>query len=260
MVKALREKSGMPMMKCQKALVATNGDLEAAFDLLRKEGGATAEKKAGRATGEGLVVIAIADDKLSAAMVEVRCETDFCARNEVFGEMVAKVAQMALKCPAGNVVATDEIKAAVQGTLQKIGENMSFARGVKIAAPRIGSYPHHNKKVGVLLGVEGEVTDDVLADVCMHIAFADPVGISVDDIPADIVAREKELAKQQAIESGKPADIAEKMVTGKMRKFLEERALIEQLIAREDKYGKKKVKEVLGGAKVLAFARFAVGA
>ncbi|MFB3891252.1 MAG: translation elongation factor Ts [Phycisphaerae bacterium] len=259
MVKALREKTGLPMMACKKALEKANGDPQAASDILRKEMGAAAEKKSGRATGEGLIGIAQSPDRTSAAMVEVRCETDFCARNDVFGAMVAELAGMALNAGDGKVEATPAITAAVQSALQKIGENMSYARGIRISAPRIGAYLHHNKKVGVLIGVEGEVTDEVLSDLCMHVAFADPMGIVVEDIPADIVEKEKQIAKEQAIASGKPADIAEKMVAGKIRKFLEERALVEQLIAREDKYGKKKVKDILGKAKVKAFARFAVG-
>ena len=146
---------------------------------------------------------------------------------------------------------------AVQAALAKIGENMSYARGVKIEAPRVGAYLHHNKKVGVLVGVDGEVSDETLNDLCMHIAFTDPMGIRPEDIPAALVEKEKEFARQEAIDSGKPPEIAEKMVQGKMRKFLAERALLEQDFVRDDK---KKVKDVLGGLKVKAFARFAVGA
>jgi elongation factor Ts len=259
MVKALREDTSQGMMECRKALVEANGDMQLAKDLLRKRGMVTAEKKASRAVSEGLVAILSSSDRKSAAMVEIRCETDFCARNDVFVQMVNDVTNMAAKAPEGKIAATPEITAAVQGALQKIGENMSYARGVKIVAPRIGTYMHHNKKVGVLVGVEGEATDEVLADLCMHIAFADPMGISMDDVPADLVEKEKQIAKEAAIASGKPAEIAEKMVMGKIRKFMEERALNEQLHSREDKYGKKKVKEVLGAAKIKAFARFAVG-
>jgi elongation factor Ts len=259
-VRALREETGLGMMECKKALDEAKGDMNAARDILRKKMGAAMDKKAGRATGEGLIGIAFSADRKSAAMVEVRCETDFCARNDVFSGMVSDVAQLALKAAAGKVEATADITTAVGAALQKIGENMSYARGVKLSAPRIGSYLHHNKKVGVLVGIDGEVTDEVLTDLCMHIAFADPMGVTVNDIPADLVAKEKEIAKAQAIESGKPADIAEKMVAGKIRKFMEERALIEQLHSREDKYGKKPIKEILGKAKVTGFARFAVGA
>ena len=189
-------------------------------------------------------------------MIEIRCETDFCARNDVFGSMVAKVADMALAGAVGKVEASAQIKDAVQGVLAKIGENMSFARGVKIAASRIGTYLHHNKKVGVMVGIEGEVSDEVLADLCMHIAFANPLAISTADVPAELVAKEQKFAQEQAAESGKPANIVEKMVSGKVAKFLAENALLEQPFVKDDK---KKVKDILGAAKITAFARFAVG-
>jgi len=255
-VKALREKTGQGMMECKKALQETNGDMEAASDLLRKKGLVTAEKKADRETSEGLVGIRVAEDASAGTMVEVHCETDFCARNEVFQAMVADVVSMADQAGPGCVEATDAINETVQAALAKIGENMSYARGIKIAAPRVGTYLHHNRKVGVIVGVDGDASDETLADLCMHIAFADPVGITVDDIPEDVVEKEKKFATQQAIDSGKPPEIAEKIVVGKMRKFLSERALLEQPFVRDDK---KKVKDVLGGATVTAFARFAVG-
>jgi len=255
-VKALREKTGQGMMDCKKALQETNGDMEAAHDLLRKKGAAMAEKKAARETKEGLVAIETAGDGKSAAMVEVQCETDFCARNDVFKQMVADLSAVAMKAGAGDVAETDEIIQCVQGALSKIGENMKFVRGIKIAAGRIGTYLHHNGKVGVIVGVDGEVSDETLSDLCMHIAFADPMGIAAEDIPAAVIEKERKFATEQAIESGKPADIAEKMVAGKMRKFVEGLALIEQPFVRDDK---KKVKQILGDAKVTAFARYSVG-
>ncbi|HQL75776.1 MAG: Elongation factor Ts [Planctomycetes bacterium ADurb.Bin126] len=256
-VKALREETGQGMMECKKALQESNGDVEAARDILRKKGLATAEKKAARVTKEGRVAIAATADKSGAAMVEIQCETDFCARNEVFQEMVQVVARLAADAPAGTIEPTPAIKDAVQDALSKIGENMSFARGVKVVAPRIGAYIHHNGKVGVLVGVEGEISDEVLSDLCMHIAFADPMGITMQDVPADLVEKERAFAREQAAESGKPADIVEKMVTGKINKFLAERALLEQPFVRDDK---KKVKDIVGKAKVLTFARYSVGA
>jgi len=255
-VKALRELTGQGMMECKKALQESGGDVEAAKDLLRKKGLTTAEKKAGRATGEGLVAITANADRTSAAMVEVRCETDFCARNEVFRAMVAKVAELASACGEGPIEPTSQMKQAVQGALAKIGENMHCARAVKISAPRIGSYVHHNGKVGVVVGVAGEISDQTLADLCMHIAFADPIGITTKDIPEKLVAKEREIAREQALASGKPANIAEKIVEGKVAKFLAANALLEQPFIRDDK---KKVKDILGGAQVKAFARFTVG-
>ena len=256
MVKALREETGQGMMDCKKALQDTGGDVDAARDILRKKGAAMADKKAQRETSEGLVAIRVSDDGHAATMVKVHCETDFCARNEVFREMVEAIVGLAADAPAGKIGANDAITGALQGALAKIGENMSYADGVKIEAPRLGTYLHHNKKVGVVVGVDGEASDETLADLCMHIAFADPMGITVDDIPADVVEKEKKFATEQAIESGKPPEIAEKMVAGKMRKFLAGKALVEQPFVRDDK---KTVKDILGGATVTAFARFAVG-
>jgi len=256
MVKALREQTGQGMMDCKKALQEAGGDIEAARDILRKKGLVTAETKAGRATAEGLVAIRVSPDGTSAAMVEIQCETDFCARNDVFRQMADDVAAMALACGDGPVEATEAMKEAVVAALSKIGENMSYARGVKISAPRIGTYVHHNRKVGVVVGLAGEISDEALADLCMHVAFADPMGITKDDVPADLVEKEKKLAREQALESGKPPQIVEKIVSGKVSKFLSSHALIEQQFVRDDK---KKVKNVLGGATVQAFARFAVG-
>jgi len=255
-VRALREATGQGMMECKKALQETKGDIEAAKDLLRKKGLVTAEKKAGRATGEGLIAVSMNAEKTSAAMVEVRCETDFCARNEVFRAMVKKVADLAAAGASGAVEPTAAMKQAVQDALAKIGENMSVAKAIKISAPRVGAYIHHNGKVGVLVGVEGEISDATLADLCMHIAFADPIGITTADVPAKLVDKEREIAKDQAAASGKPANIVEKMVEGKVAKFLAANALLEQPFIRDDK---KKVKNILGAAKVKAFARFAVG-
>ena len=253
-VKALREVTGQGMMECKKALAEAGGDIEAAVDLLRKKGLMKAEKKAARQTVEGLV--AVHADAGSAAMVEVVCETDFCARNDEFKAMVGQVAALAAGGPDGSVEATDEINQAVQDCFAKISENMRYSRGVKISAATVGHYVHHNGKVGVLVGVEGEIAPETLNDLCMHIAFADPLAITTDEVPAEIVERERRLAAEQAAENRKPAEIVEKIVQGKVRKFLAANALLEQPFVKDDK---KKVKQVLGPAKVTAFARLAVG-
>ena len=256
MVKTLREETGLGMMDCKKALDETAGDMEAAKDLLRKKGMTTAEKKAGRATSEGMVAIRVNAEKTSAAMVMVRCETDFCARNDVFKQMVGEIADEAMKAADGAIPASPRVTERVQAALAKIGENMSYGKGIKLSAGRVGTYVHHNGKVGVLIAVDGPVEDAVLADLCMHIAFADPLAVSKNDVPAELIAKEREIATAQAAESGKPANIIEKMVEGKVNKFLEANALIEQPFVRDDK---KKVKDILGAATVRAFARFDVG-
>ncbi|MDP6634812.1 MAG: translation elongation factor Ts [Phycisphaerae bacterium] len=253
MVKALRDETGLGMMECKKALTENGGDVEKAKDALRAKGLATAEKRSSRDTKEGVVLISTTESQ--ATMVEVVCETDFCARNEEFQAMANDVLTLAAQADEGDIQATDEISARVQTTLAMIGENMSFSRGVKICADKIGTYAHHNGKVGVLVGVQGDLDEETLTGLCMHIAFADPIGITGDDVPEDLVAKEKQIAMQQALESGKNEEIAEKMVVGKLRKFIASKALLEQAYVRDDK---KQVKEILGDASIKAFARFAI--
>lgn len=242
-------------MECKKALTEADGDIEAAVEILRKKGLLAAETKASRATKEGLV--AVCQTQGSAAMVEVVCETDFCARNDTFQEMVRRVAELAAGSEGdGAVEANEQINAAVQECLAKIGENMSYSRGAKVSAPTVGHYIHHNNKVGVVAGIEGEIDAETLRDLCMHIAFADPMGVTTDDIPADIVERERRIASEQAAATGKPPQVIEKIVAGKLQKFLAANALLEQAFVKDEE---KKVKQILGQAKVTAFARFAVG-
>ena len=255
MVRTLREETGQGMMDCKKALTEANGDVEVAVEILRKRGMAAAETKAARKAVEGLIAIKQIGD--SAVMVEVVCETDFCAHNDEFTSMVAEVASLAAGAGKdGDIQATDEMTACVQACFNKIGENMRYTRGARISSPKIGTYVHHNGKVGVMVGLDGEIDDQTLSDICMHIAFADPLGLTTDDVPADLVEKEKKIAVEQAIESGKPKEIAEKMVAGKMSKFIASKALLEQPFVRDDK---KKVKEILGSAKITSFVRFQVG-
>ena len=256
MVKALREDTGQGMMECKKALAETRGDMQAAKDLLRARGLMKADKKSARATGEGLIEIVVAPGATSGTMVEVSCETDFCARNDVFRATVGEVARMAAQAAPGPVAATGSINARVQQAFAQIGENMKYVRGVKLAGEQVGGYKHHNAKVGVLVALKGRLEPTLLSELCMHIAFHRPMGIRAEDIPADVIEHEQAVAKAQAIEQGKPEAIAEKMVVGKVRKFCEENCLLEQKFIKDEE---KTVKQVLGAAQVLAFARFEVG-
>jgi len=256
MVKALREETGQGMMECKKALGETNGDIEAAKDWLRARGMVKAQGKSSRAATEGLVEILIDGGGRSATMVEVACETDFCARNDVFRAAVAQVAKMAAAGPAGEVDPSSQITATVQQAFEKIGENMHFVRGVKLEGEQAGGYKHHNNKVGVLVALGGRVEPTLLSELCMHVAFHAPMGIRAEDIPAAVIEREKAVAKAQAIEQGKPEAIAEKMVIGKIRKFREQNCLLEQPFIKDEQ---RTVKQVLGGVQVLAFARYEVG-
>ena len=256
LVKKLREETGQGMMECKKALAETRGDIQAAKDLLRARGLVKAEKKAARAASEGLVEIVIHPGATSGTMVEVNCETDFTARNEVFRAMVAEVARMSAQAATGPVNVTGSITARVQQAFEKIGENMKYVRGIKLAGEQVGGYKHHNGKVGVLVALKGKLEPTLLSELCMHIAFHRPMGIRTEDIPADVLEHEKAVAKAQAIEQGKPEAIAEKMVIGKVRKFCEENCLLEQKFIKDEE---KSVKQVIGNAQILAFARFELG-
>ena len=254
MVKELREATGIGMGDCRKALMETDGDLQLAKDNLRARGLAKAEKKSGRSTKEGLLAINTTDT--TATIVEVVCETDFCAKGEGFIAMVNTVLGLADAQPVGEIQTTDKITACVQASFVTIGENMKFSRGVKIEGPCIGSYIHHNNKVAVIVALDKPADAEAISGLCQHITFSNPMGIVIEDIPAELIAKEKEIAIQQAVEQGKPQEIAEKMVEGKIRKFVAENALMEQKYIRDES---QTIKQMLGGATVTAFARYAVG-
>jgi elongation factor Ts len=254
MVKELREATGIGMGDCRKALVETDGDLQLAKDNLRARGLAKAEKKSGRATKEGR--LAITTTETTATIIEVVCETDFCAKGEGFVAMVDSVLGMVDAQPVGEAQSTDEITAAVQEAFATIGENMKFTRGVKIEGACIGTYIHHNNKVGVIVALDKEAPAEALSGLCQHITFSNPMGIVAEDIPAELIEKEKEIAIQQAMEQGKPQEIAEKMVVGKIRKYVADNALMEQKFIRDET---QTIKQMLGGATVVAFARYAIG-
>lgn len=259
-VMALRNKTGLSMMECKRALQEANGDPEAAELNLRKKLKGKMEGRTERAAGEGRIAIAVAPDGKSAAMIEVRAETDFTAKNEKFRAVCQKIAEMALQGGFGAVTANDEATALVDDLRISTGENVSFARGFKVGGSNmtIGSYLHHDGKTGVLLEAEGDVSRETLNQICMHIAAAHPtpLGVSPEEIPAEVVEKEKRFRTEQAMESGKPREIAEKIVEGGMRKFYEEVALIEQPFVIDPS---KKVKEMIGAGKLLSFQRWQVG-
>jgi len=259
-VMALRAATGLGMMDCKEALAATDGDIQAAEDYLRKKLKGKMEKRTDRAAGEGRIALAV-DDK-GAAIVELRAETDFTAKNESFLQAAGEIAQMALGQPAGVIEPTDEMAAKVDNVRITTGENASIARVEKLdrgAGGTFGTYIHHDGKTGVLVQAEGDVSEDTLKDIAMHVAAAvpRPQGVTADDIPDSIKEREKKFAIEQAMESGKPKDIAEKIVEGKMRKLFEELALAEQPFVKDPG---TKVKDLLpGGAKLVAFRRWQLG-
>jgi elongation factor Ts len=266
LVKELRERTGSGMMECKKALTETGGDIEAAVELMRKAGLAKADKKAGRVAAEGMISAAISDDGTRGALVEVNCETDFVAKGDDFAAFSGEIAKVVLaKQPASVEILADlplssgvSVEETRRNLIAKLGENITVRRCAVLsnAAGRIAAYLHGNR-IGVLVAVEGG--DEVLAkDLAMHVAASKPVALGPDDVSADLIAKEKEIYRAQAAESGKPAEIVEKMVSGRVNKFLKEVTLLGQpFVKNTDVSVEQLLKD--NGAKVAAFVRFEVG-
>jgi elongation factor Ts len=226
MVKELRERTGAGMMECKKALVETDGDMDSAIEFLRKSGLAQADKKSARIAAEGKIVLASNDSQTEAVMVEVNCETDFVAKDDNFNSFAAAVANNALALDSNDVSALMEtthdgstIEQARQVLVAKIGENVQVRRIVRTATDGLlGSYVHGGR-IGVTVNLSGGNVE-LARDLAMHVAALNPEFVSVDDVPAAILQREKDFLISQAAESGKPPEIIEKMVEGRLRKHL----------------------------------------
>jgi len=262
-VMSLRNKTGLAMMECKKALNEAGGDAEKAEALLRKKLKGKMETRTDRVAGEGRIGVAVSGDGADAAIVELKAETDFTAKNEKFIEATGALAKLALAADAGVSSPTEEMTAIVDDLRITTGENISLGRIEKLTtggtSGTYGRYVHHDGKTGVLIQAQGEVGDETMKQIAMHIAAAmpRPLGLSADDIPSDMVEREKKFRVEQAMESGKPQEIAEKMVEGGMRKFFEEVALLEQDFVMDSS---KKIKDLVGsGGSLRAFRRWQVG-
>jgi elongation factor Ts len=259
-VMSLRNRTGLGMMECKKALVETGGDVEAAEEHLRKVYKGKMEKRLDRAAGEGRIAIKVADDGSAAAIIELKAETDFTAKNDNFIACAQTCADEAMKAGFGPVSANETMEAAIDKIRAQTGENISLGRAEKIdgAGVSFGSYVHHDGKTGVLLVIEGDLSDEVAKQVCMHVTAAvpRPAGVTPDDVPAEVVEKERKFRIDQAVESGKPQEIAEKMVEGGMKKFFAEVALLEQKFIMDPS---KTVKELIGGATIKSFYRWEVG-
>ncbi|MGD9020238.1 MAG: translation elongation factor Ts [Lysobacterales bacterium] len=264
MVKDLRERTGVGMMECKKALVEAGGDMDAAAELLRKIGLAQADKKASRIAAEGKVVLATNDDSSEAVLVEINCETDFVAKDAGFQAFANKVAGQALEMATTDVEAVmaaevdgESLEVARQNLITKIGENIQVRRAFRIASDdTIGAYIHGGH-IGVMVEVEGG-DEEVAHDVAMHIAAMNPSYVDVDDVPADVLEKEKRFLVSQAEDSGKPADIIEKMVAGRMRKHLSTITLLGQDFVKDGDITVAKLLQQKG-AKVKGFTRVVVG-
>lgn len=265
MVKELRERTGSGMMECKKALTEANGDMEAAIEHMRKSGLAKADKKAGRVAAEGCVCVKLSGDGKTAALVEINSETDFVAKaddfvkfandvaNAILGADVASLEDvMALSLDGGGV---DEVRRAL---ISKLGENISVRRCERYSAASgtLASYAH-GSRIGVLVEVQGG-SAELGRDIAMHIAASKPVCVDESGVPAELVAKEKEIFSAQALESGKPAEIVEKMVQGRINKFLGEITLVGQpFVKNPDQTVGQLLKEQ--SASALRFVRYEVG-
>ncbi len=266
-VKELRERTGSGMMECKKALVEANGDIDAAADAMRKAGLAKADKKASRIAAEGLVVIQPSPDGKQTAMVEINSETDFVSKGDDFKGFATAVAQQVLAGKPKDLESLLEmplkagdpasVNAARQALVAKIGENIAVRRFVRYETQGVLGAYLHGSRIGVLVELQGG--DAALAkDIAMHVAANKPVCVAGADVPVELVAKEREIFTAQAAESGKPAAIIEKMVEGRIKKFLAEVALLGQPFVKNPDITMEKLLQERS-AKVIRFQRFEVG-
>ena len=280
-VQELRQRTGAGMMECKKALEETKGNMDSAIDLLRKKGIAKAEKRAGRAASEGKIVSRVSPDGKTGVLVEVNSETDFVARNEGFGKLVERIADTLMNDASTNeVVANAEgapllgkpmggstVEGAIKELSGTIGENLVIRRYVRFTTDgALGTYVHHNGKVAVLVdivGGSGEAVQQLARTVAEHVAAGVPtipVAVDRDDVPKELVDRERRIFTEQAAESGKPANIIEKMVGGRIDKFYKEVTLVDQPWVRDDSKTIRDIVAAAGaGLKIRRFARFQMG-
>ncbi|EGR4673265.1 elongation factor Ts [Vibrio parahaemolyticus] len=253
LVKELRERTGAGMMECKKALVEANADIELAIENMRKSGAAKAAKKAGNVAAEGAIIIK--EENGSAVLLEVNCQTDFVAKDGNFTAFAQEVAAAALASKATVEELQAQFEEARVALVAKIGENINIRRVQYVEGTAIASY-RHGEKIGVVVAGEGDA--ETLKHVAMHVAASKPEYVNPEDVPADVVAKEKEVQVEIAMNEGKPAEIAEKMVVGRMKKFTGEISLTGQAFIMEPK---KTVGEMLKekGASVTTFVRLEVG-
>ncbi|HSC23730.1 MAG TPA: translation elongation factor Ts [Casimicrobiaceae bacterium] len=264
-VMELRQRTGLGMMECKKALTEAEGDLAKAEEILRIKSGARASKAASRVAAEGVIGLAVGADAKTAALVEVNCETDFVAKNDEFRAFANQVAQIVMRERPADVAALlartlesgDTVEARRVALVQKIGENLSIRRFVRVAAQgRVASYVHGGR-IGVLVDYTGG-SEALGKDLAMHVAATKPVAVSREQVPADVVEKERNIARARAGESGKPANIVEKMVEGAVAKFLSDVTLLPQPFVKNDK---QTVADLVQGqgARVNGFVLYVVG-
>ncbi|MEC9077322.1 MAG: translation elongation factor Ts [Pseudomonadota bacterium] len=256
-VKELRERTGLGMMDCKKALVEADGDIELAIENLRKSSGMKAAKKAGRVAADGVVRVSVNGGQ--GTLLEVNSETDFVARDNNFSAFADQVIAKAESTDSTDVATLmdGDLESARSALVQKIGENITVRRIAKISASVVGTYVHSNEKIGVMIGLDGG-SEDLAKDIAMHVAAVNPMVVNPDDVDPAVIIKEKEIFAAQAENSGKPAEIIEKMIGGRIRKFLAEISLVEQpFVKNPDQTVGHLAKSA--GATVTAMVRFEVG-
>jgi len=269
-IKTLRDKTGAGMMACKEALNSSGGDIEGAIEYLRKKGMASAEKKAGRATGDGLIEAAVSPDGKSGAIIEINCETDFVAKTDDFQKLSAELARWVLNNPEPEVGAErlpPDRQELIKAAIAKLGENIRFRRGAKLSADKglVERYIHLGGKMGVLVKLEAQDSPGLKSlakELAMQVAAASPLYVSRDQVPAEAIEKEKEIYREQVRGSGKPEKVVENIVSGKLKKYYSEVCLLEQAYIKDPaKTVETVIKEMCPGAKVeaIGFIRYRLG-
>ncbi|ARU27355.1 translation elongation factor Ts [Cellvibrio sp. PSBB006] len=259
MVKELRDRTGLGMMECKKALGEANGDIELAIENLRKISGLKAAKKADRTAADGVVAVKVADDNSYGVAVEVNSETDFVARDAGFLAFVNSVVDKAFTTKQTDVAAlmSGDLENAREALVQKIGENIGVRRIKLVEGGVVGGYVHLNSRIAVLVQLEGG-NEELARDIAMHVAAVNPAVVNSEQMPADLVEKEKDIIRAQPDMAGKPAEIVEKMMVGRINKFLKEASLIDQPFVKNPEVTVGKLAKD-AGASVTSFVRLEVG-
>lgn len=259
MVKELRERTGLGMMECKKALAASDGDIEVAIEELRKSSGMKAAKKAGRTAAEGTIIMKVADDNSFAVLVEVNSETDFASRDEGFLAFANKVADAVFATKETDMaqLITGDLLAAREALVQKIGENITPRRALLVEGGLVSGYLHSNGQIAALVQLEGG-SDELAKDIAMHVTAVSPRVVRGEDMPAEVLTKEEEIIRAQPDMAGKPAEIVDKMIGGRIKKFLAENSLNDQpFVKNPDVKVGQLAKDA--GASVVSFIRIEVG-
>jgi elongation factor Ts len=275
MVKTLRDRTGAGMMECKKALTETDGDIDTAIEYLRKRGLAAAAKRAGRSTSEGMVGILVTADRTAGTLAEVNCETDFVARTDEFKALVDEITAVVAtsETPLEQLTATEgPIGQLLTAAIARVGENMAVPRATRLQGDYVGSYSHMGGKIGVLVALDGvsgdaathEAFTSFVSELAMHVAAANPQYTRRDEVPAAAIEKEKDIYRAQMADSGKPANVIDKITEGKLGAFYEQIVLVDQPTIRDPKVKVSQALEAVSKAvgqplTVRGFARFRVG-